>query len=596
MAQKSSGGEPHFPERIGRYDVLLPIASGGMGTVYLARARGVGGFEREVALKLMHSHLKQESTFSHDLIEEAKLAVRIRHPNVVTVIDVGEDPFGIFLVMDYIEGDTLAGLLKRAVVSEHPLPARVALRILMDALSGLHAAHELKGENGRSLEVVHRDFSPQNILVGTDGVARLTDFGIAKAATRIGNTSTGIVKGKIGYMSPEQAKGDPVDRRCDVWAAGVVTWQIVTGRRLYPGENDVSTLLKIVTTTPPRLRELVPDVSPQLDEAVASTLVLDRSSRCATAAAFRQALAAACAASDQRAEPEEVAEWVSRLIGPKLDERRARVAEVEALRARMGKLASPEGEISTPHEPPPVSSMPPTGTAPQATSVGVSLTAVDAVADPNTPGKLELAHPDADATRTDATSVSTGHGPRFRALAPFAPRRLWILGGGVSASLVAAVVAWGLRSEPVARKASSPSEEPSSTASPPPASSPVPAGAPSESPPSPKAPESPPLTVHANATVSSLRVDGHAVAVAHPATDVVTSLMPDEATHDVSIEATSADGRRATGTVPAGAGEVRVTFATPRAPTPRAPGPPAHPASAAAAPAPLAPSPYGQHP
>ena len=348
MGAQKNAGETHFPERIGRYDVLLPIASGGMGTVYLARARGVGGFEREVALKLMHGHLKQESSFSHDLIEEAKLAVRIRHPNVVSVIDVGDDPFGIFLVMDYVEGDTLAGLMKRAGATEERLPPRIGLQILMDALSGLHAAHELRDERGSLLELVHRDFSPQNILVGTDGVARLTDFGIAKAATRMGNTSTGIVKGKISYMAPEQARGDPIDRRCDVWAAGVVAWQIVAGRRLYTLDNDVATLLKIVTAAPPRLKDIVPSVAPQLDAAIANALVLDRNHRCATALAFRQSLATACRAANLLAEPEEVAVWVSRLVGLKLGERRERVAEVGALRARMEKLASPEGEISTP--------------------------------------------------------------------------------------------------------------------------------------------------------------------------------------------------------------------------------------------------------
>src|SRR5580704_13773364 len=189
-----------------------------MATVYLARTVGPGGFTTEVALKLTHAHLRENPEFSHDLLEEAKLVARIRHHNVVPVIDVGEDPRGIYLVMEYVEGDSLAGLFKRAG-STRPIPLAIAARFMLDALEGLHAAHELRDEAGQLLGLVHRDFTPHNILIGTDGVARLADFGIAKAATRLGNTRMGMVKGKIAYMPPEQAKGLTLDRRCDVWAA-----------------------------------------------------------------------------------------------------------------------------------------------------------------------------------------------------------------------------------------------------------------------------------------------------------------------------------------------------------------------------------------
>ncbi|HEX8793102.1 MAG TPA: serine/threonine-protein kinase, partial [Polyangiaceae bacterium] len=175
MSSTSSRSAPSFPERIGRYDLLLPIASGGMATVYLACVRGPMGFEAEVALKLTHPHLRESAEFAADLLEEAKLAVRIRHRNVAAVIDAGVDPLGVYLVMEYVEGDTLSGLNKGG----KPLPKKMAMRVLVDALAGLHAAHELRDENGELLGVVHRDFTPHNILVGTDGVARLTDFGIA---------------------------------------------------------------------------------------------------------------------------------------------------------------------------------------------------------------------------------------------------------------------------------------------------------------------------------------------------------------------------------------------------------------------------------
>ena len=595
MAGQKNAGETHFPERIGRYDVLLPIASGGMGTVYLARARGVGGFEREVALKLMHGHLKQESSFSHDLIEEAKLAVRIRHPNVVSVIDVGDDPFGIFLVMDYVEGDTLAGLLKRAGAAEERLPVRIGLHILMDALSGLHAAHELKDEMGGSLELVHRDFSPQNILVGTDGVARLTDFGIAKAATRIGNTSTGIVKGKITYMAPEQARGDPIDRRCDVWAAGVVAWQIVAGRRLYTIENDVSTLLKIVTSTPPRLKDIVPDVAPAIDEAVAKALILDRNHRCASASAFRQSLVAACRASNLLAEPEEVAAWVSRLVGLKLGERRERVAEVGALRARMGKLASPEGEISTPSAEALPSSSPP-GPTQEMTAIEVSFNDVEVPAPSSAPPtKLQPAVPSVDATRTDATSVTTGNASRLGRPRRLTPRRLWIFGAGATGALVVSLaVARGFRggSPSVTASPSSAPADPPVASAPPPADS----QAPSSHPPPLELPSTTlidhSLGVHANGVVASLRIDGHIVDVGRAARDVVASLTDDEVARVLTFDATCVDGRRATGTIPVGASTIRITFPAPRAPrAPVATPPPARPGEAPPA---LAPIPYGR--
>ena len=226
---------------------MLPIGTGGMATVYLARVAVVGDVHREVALKLMHPFLNaegRESTVS--LVEEAKLAVRIRHPIVVSVVEVGDSPHGVFLVMEYVEGDTLSGL-HRAVRAEGALmPLPIAGRILVDALAGLHAAHELRDDDGLLLDLVHRDFSPQNILVGTDGVTRLTDFGVAKASGRVNVTSSGIIKGKVAYMAPEQALGKRVDRRCDVWAAGVVAWEILAGQRLYRSEDQVAMLLKIV--------------------------------------------------------------------------------------------------------------------------------------------------------------------------------------------------------------------------------------------------------------------------------------------------------------------------------------------------------------
>ncbi len=340
--------EVPFPEQVGRYEVLLPIASGGMATVYLARSRGAGGFERDVALKLTHAHLRESADFAQELIEEGKLAVRIRHANVVAVLDIGDDPHGLFLVMEYIEGDTLSGLARRATVAGTRLDPAVSLRILLDGLAGLHAAHELADDDGRPLNLVHRDSSPQNILVGIDGVGRLSDFGIAKAASRLGATRTGIVKGKIGYMSPEQARGQPVDRRCDVWAAGVLAWEMIAGRQLYVAAADeIGLLFRIATEEPPRLADVC-DVPPAVDEAVAHALTRDVDARAPTAAAFRRELFEALrGASIDVAEPGDVATVVTRLCASKLTERRARVKEVLRRRAARAEGQDPSDIAAT---------------------------------------------------------------------------------------------------------------------------------------------------------------------------------------------------------------------------------------------------------
>jgi eukaryotic-like serine/threonine-protein kinase len=317
-----------FPARVGSYELLCPIASGGMAAVYLARQHGLGGFERDVALKLMHPHLREERAWNVEFIEEAKLSAKIRHPNVVQVLDVGDDPSGTYLVMDYVEGDTLARLGRAARDRGEALPRAIAMRVLCDALAGLHAAHELRDERGFPLGVVHRDFSPQNILVGVDGITRLADFGIAKAASRMTHTQTGSIKGKVAYMSPEQARGETVDRRADVWAAGVVAWEIVAQRRLYSGD-PIAIGLRIVTERPPRVSEFNPDVSPELDDAIASALEPRLDARCPTAEELRKRLSEAT----ELADVSEVASLASRVCEDSLTERRARAVRVRNERA-----------------------------------------------------------------------------------------------------------------------------------------------------------------------------------------------------------------------------------------------------------------------
>jgi serine/threonine-protein kinase len=301
----------------------------------------VAGFEREVALKLVHAHLRADEESRLHLLEEARLAARIRHPNVVPVTEVDADACGVFLVMDYVEGEALSGLVRLLREQSHRLPPRLIARIMNDSLAGLHAAHELRDAQGQFIGLVHRDFSPQNILVGIEGVARLADFGVAKAASRTVRTKTGLVKGKVAYMSPEQARGHKVDRRCDVWAAGVVVWELITGRKLYDHEDDVATLLSVVTEEPPRLASVMQGVPPALDEAVAYALTSDVNNRCPSAEAFRCLLESAWDECGGMASTAELGAFVRQTVGHKLAERRAHTARGRATSTAAAPSSAP---------------------------------------------------------------------------------------------------------------------------------------------------------------------------------------------------------------------------------------------------------------
>jgi serine/threonine-protein kinase len=326
-----------FPEVIDKYELLLPIGSGGMATVYLARTRKMGGFEREHALKLLHAHLRDEPSFVQDFLHEARIAARIRHPNVVPVIDVGDSPHGLYLVMDYIEGVSLTGLLRLLGAKGQRLSHRIALRILCDVLGGLHAAHELRDADGGTLGLVHRDFTPQNLIIGTDGLARLTDFGVAKAASGA-STAQGLVKGKLSYMSPEQARGLALDRRSDIWAAGVVAWEALTGKKLFSKGEEAATLLKILTSVPASIRTHEPSLPESIANVIARALSREVSARFATAAEMQEAFRAAADEHDLLATPKELGDYVSGFVADLLEERRHDRDHVLKLRAEMDLL------------------------------------------------------------------------------------------------------------------------------------------------------------------------------------------------------------------------------------------------------------------
>ncbi len=296
MASGADNQEPPDEEAssngrvLGRYELLTEIASGGMASVFLGRARGVAGFERVVAVKVCHPHLRVDEEFAEMFLDEARLAAKIHHPNVVSTLDVGDDDGRLYLVMEYIEGDRLSGLIKAAGKRGRRIPPPVAARIFIDMLSGLHAAHELADNDGNDLSVVHRDVSPQNVLVGVDGVARITDFGIAKTEARVAEVGAAQIKGKLAYMAPEQIEGAMVTRRTDIYAAGVVLWETLTGRRLFRGDTDLDTVQLVINGDVRPPSEIVTDLDPVFSAIVMKAIERDPEKRFATAVAFAEAL------------------------------------------------------------------------------------------------------------------------------------------------------------------------------------------------------------------------------------------------------------------------------------------------------------------
>lgn len=320
-------------QRVDRYDLVAEIASGGMATVYLARLSGVGGFQRFVALKRLHPHLASDDEFVQMFLDEARLAAGIHHPNVVPILEVGASDRGHYLVMEYIEGDTLARLLARAAGTTGGLPLSVGLRVVVDMLAGLHAAHELRDEKGQPTELVHRDVSPQNVLVGTDGISRITDFGVARAASRLSGTRAGQLKGKIAYMAPEQAAGKDIDRRADVFAAGIVLWEVLASKRLFKAENEAATLSRVLNAPITSTREYAPEVSPEIDAVCLKALERDPELRFATAADFADAIerVAGSTATLRVGTQREVATAVAQALGQELTVQRDAVRSWVAL-------------------------------------------------------------------------------------------------------------------------------------------------------------------------------------------------------------------------------------------------------------------------
>jgi serine/threonine-protein kinase len=272
------------------YEIVARIRSGGMAALYLAKRRGARGFEKPVAIKVIHPHLADNKSFVRMFVDEAKLCAKIQDPHVVHVEELGEEKGSYFLAMEYVHGCSLAQLLRVLAKRERRLSAELAVYIAAQAAAGLHAAHETRDEAGTLLGVVHRDVSPQNVLVAYRGHVKIIDFGIAKARGSSRDTTVGSLRGKLGYMPPEQAFGRAVDRRTDVYALGVVLWEMLTMQRLFDADNELALLEKVRVPEVIAPRVLVPEVTEALDRAVMAALAPAPDDRPATALELRRLL------------------------------------------------------------------------------------------------------------------------------------------------------------------------------------------------------------------------------------------------------------------------------------------------------------------
>ena len=278
--------------QVGRYTILAELAQGGMGTVYLGVARGLAGFSKIMVIKLLRPELADDPTFLSMFLEEARLAARLNHPNVVQTTEVGSEGNLHFLAMEYLDGQSLQRVRTRTGRGGD-LPLDVHLKIIAETLHGLHYAHELKDLSGAPLHIVHRDVSPHNVFVTYDGQVKVVDFGIAKAVDSSLETRTGEIKGKVAYMPPEQAMMKKVDRRADVFAVGVMLWEALAHRRIWQGMNEMAIMHALVTGAIPPLASVRPDVDPELAAIAERALAPDPEGRFATAEEMAFALEAA---------------------------------------------------------------------------------------------------------------------------------------------------------------------------------------------------------------------------------------------------------------------------------------------------------------
>lgn len=304
---------PAVNERLGHYRLRHQLATGGMATVYLAVPDGATSPDEIVALKRVHPHLAAQRSFVEMFLDEARLGSQIAHPNVCRVLDWGRAGGSYYLAMEYLRGEPFARVMRKLRglgQSDASAVPVLAARLCAQAARGLHAAHELTDEQGRALDVVHRDVSPHNLFVTYDGQVQIVDFGIARARGRLHQTETGTIKGKFAYMAPEQMVGMPVDRRADVYSLGVVLWELLAGRPLYRRKTESETVLAVTKGHAPPLAEVAPDVPAELAAIAERAIAREPSLRQATAREFADALERWLQREGGHCDGAEVAAWM----------------------------------------------------------------------------------------------------------------------------------------------------------------------------------------------------------------------------------------------------------------------------------------------
>jgi eukaryotic-like serine/threonine-protein kinase len=311
------------PPRLGKYRVIAKLGRGGMAKVYLAMSAGFGDFRKLVVIKSLREEHAQSREFVEMFLGEARLAARLSHPNVVDTYEVGVDDGHPFLVMEYLDGQPYHIVTHRL---RETLPLQYHLKILVDVLSGLHYAHELTDFDGKRFSVVHRDVSPQNVFVSYTGQVKLLDFGVAKVSALNPETQAGVLKGKVAYLAPEQVRGIGVDRRADVFSAGVMLWEAIAGRRFASGKFDVAAIHDRVTGAEPRIQSVMPDTDPLLASICDRALELDAERRFQTAEDMRLALEGYLAVRNVQCKSESLGQMLARAFN---DDRVAMRASIE---------------------------------------------------------------------------------------------------------------------------------------------------------------------------------------------------------------------------------------------------------------------------
>ena len=256
------------PAKFGKYLLVERIGVGGMAEVFKAKIFGAEGFERLVAIKRILPHLVEDDDFVKMFIDEAKIAVRLQHPNIVTIHDLGKAEGTLYIAMEFVAGKDLRALYDYEKERAGRTPIGIACHVVMKMCEALHHAHFATGPRGEPLQVIHRDVSPQNVLLGFDGEVKVADFGLAKARGRMVQTQAGVVKGKLAYMSPEQLRGEEIDHRVDVFGLGIVLFELLSGERLFLGPSDMETLRRVYEAKVPPMQPLNPEVPPELEAIV----------------------------------------------------------------------------------------------------------------------------------------------------------------------------------------------------------------------------------------------------------------------------------------------------------------------------------------